>query len=94
MDECLGPENPCSQYATCTNTEGSATCECKKGFEGDGYECKDINECELGDHTCAPLGGQCFNKPGGFGCKCAAGFVGNGWKCNGKHIWTPWWETF
>ena len=84
IDECTSPEhNPCSQYATCANTVGSVTCECKKGFVGDGFTCTDINECELGDHTCAPLGGQCFNKPGGFGCRCAPGFVGNGWKCNG-----------
>ena len=87
IDECTSPEhNPCSQYATCANTVGSVTCECKKGFVGDGFTCTDINECELGDHTCAPLGGQCFNKPGGFGCRCAPGFVGNGWKCNGTCV--------
>ncbi|CAG5108086.1 Oidioi.mRNA.OKI2018_I69.chr1.g3626.t2.cds [Oikopleura dioica] len=80
VDECV-QDNPCSDNAICTNTVGSVTCECKKGFEGDGFTCKDINECETGDHNCTPLGGKCWNKPGGYGCMCIDGFKGNGWKC-------------
>merc|ERR1711988_1945348 len=29
----------CHADATCTNTEGSFTCECKEGFTGTGYSC-------------------------------------------------------
>ena len=39
VDECV-QDNPCSDNAICTNTVGSVTCECKKGFEGDGFTCK------------------------------------------------------
>lgn len=80
-DECLSDDNPCSPHATCANTVGSVTCECKKGFVGDGFECIDINECESGEHSCAALGGYCINRPGGYSCKCKEGFVGSGWKC-------------
>ena len=31
LNECESPEeNPCSKHATCTNTIGSVTCQCKK----------------------------------------------------------------
>lgn len=30
----------CHQNATCTNTEGSFTCACNKGFQGDGRSCQ------------------------------------------------------
>ncbi|KAJ7391864.1 hypothetical protein OS493_016154 [Desmophyllum pertusum] len=32
---------PCHETADCINTDGSFTCRCKKGFEGDG-----VNECK------------------------------------------------
>lgn len=37
IDECTG--SPCSEHATCENTEGSFTCTCNEGFTGDGLEC-------------------------------------------------------
>jgi hypothetical protein len=27
----------CHQYANCTNTDGNYSCECLRGFTGDGY---------------------------------------------------------
>ena len=38
-DECASP-NECDPNATCTNTEGSYVCRCKKGFTGDGKNCE------------------------------------------------------
>ena len=32
--------NNCSINALCTNTEGSHICRCRKGYEGDGRNCK------------------------------------------------------
>ena len=35
-NECtLAADNDCVDDADCTNTEGSYTCKCKDGFEGD-----------------------------------------------------------
>ena len=38
IDECSS-ENECHVNATCTNTIGSYSCMCKKGYEGDGTNC-------------------------------------------------------
>ena len=35
----------CHNDATCTNTDGSFTCSCKIGYEGDGQTCRAKNEC-------------------------------------------------
>ena len=38
----------CSSHGFCRDNDGSYECQCLDGFEGDGYECSDIDECELG----------------------------------------------
>ena len=38
MNECLG-DNDCHTFADCTNTNGSYTCKCKQGYQGNGKEC-------------------------------------------------------
>jgi hypothetical protein len=40
-DECMNSdvERSCDLQATCTNTPGSFTCQCKEGFTGDGFQC-------------------------------------------------------
>ena len=41
LNECAGDNNnDCHTQATCTNTAGSYTCECKPGFAGDGKKCE------------------------------------------------------
>ena len=47
VDECASPDtNDCHIDASCNNTEGSYTCRCLDGFEGDGKACtgKPYNE--------------------------------------------------
>jgi len=39
VDECETNTANCSTNATCTNTEPGFTCECKPGYEGDGFTC-------------------------------------------------------
>lgn len=42
-NECVTGEHTCDKrlnFSTCTNTNGSFTCECNKGFEGNGHICK------------------------------------------------------
>eukprot|EP01132_Coremiostelium_polycephalum_P001955 gene1955-2392_t len=72
--------NECSNSKPCTlensecitTSEGSSKCVCKKGFEMDGEtkQCKDINECEKGTHSCVEGTTTCVNTPGSFQCQC------------------------
>ena len=39
LDECLNDTDICDEHANCANTDGSYTCECDKGYTGDGYNC-------------------------------------------------------
>uniref|UniRef100_A0A0G4F815 EGF-like domain-containing protein n=1 Tax=Chromera velia CCMP2878 TaxID=1169474 RepID=A0A0G4F815_9ALVE len=39
LDECAAGVHNCDSQATCTNTEGSFTCACTGGLEGDGAAC-------------------------------------------------------
>ena len=49
VDECAKPsdnttiKNNCHANATCTNTPGGFTCECKTGYAGDGTTCSGNN---------------------------------------------------
>ena len=43
-----------------------------KGYDGDGFSCSDINECETGDHEC-DLNADCINTEGSYTCKCSQG---------------------
>ena len=47
IDECSSSdESKCSKNATCINNHGSYKCRCRKGFDGDGFNCQGI-ECHL-----------------------------------------------
>ena len=39
IDECLEALHDCSQHAVCINVDGSYTCECVFGYEGNGVNC-------------------------------------------------------
>eukprot|EP01134_Creolimax_fragrantissima_P005780 CFRG5780T1 len=39
--------NPCHVNATCTNTGNHVVCICNKGYQGDGFQCDDIDECSI-----------------------------------------------
>lgn len=40
IDECSADSTPCDESADCTNSEGSYSCTCKQGFDGDGTVCE------------------------------------------------------
>ncbi|MCK6518811.1 hypothetical protein L6R46_27600 [Myxococcota bacterium] len=44
IDECADGTNNCAAEASCTNTEGSFSCECPSDMFGDGLECRPIWE--------------------------------------------------
>ncbi|QQP51302.1 Uncharacterized protein FKW44_012624, partial [Caligus rogercresseyi] len=71
VDECsLGLDN-CHGNATCRNLPGSFSCECKRGFLGDG-----VSECS---RTCYEdcVQGDCVQlSPEDFQCECHLGWTG------------------
>eukprot|EP00026_Physarum_polycephalum_P016787 Phypoly_transcript_17788.p1 GENE.Phypoly_transcript_17788~~Phypoly_transcript_17788.p1 ORF type:complete len:145 (+),score=10.01 Phypoly_transcript_17788:105-539(+) len=70
----------CNTFATCNYTGEAYLCVCKKGFSGDGYNCEDINECEVVIPPC-DKNATCINTIGTFKCVCSDGFHGNGFTC-------------
>ena len=80
--------NFCHHYANCVNTGGSYTCECKTGFQGDGWlllpsgdiatGCVDINEC---NESPCDANAQCANSIGSYTCTCCNGYSGDGHTC-------------
>lgn len=80
--------NKCAfNSSECQNTNGSFKCSCLRGYYGDGFDCFDINECELNEigkfRTNCPLNSICINFPGGFKCECLNGFQSVNNQCIG-----------
>ena len=85
VDECTdhgtnyAAKNRCSDNASCTNNDGSYSCECNAGYEDlgahsewglfmSGVNCADIDECSMENdchHTAI-----CTNEPGDYTCEC------------------------
>ncbi|XP_076807193.1 uncharacterized protein LOC143450508 [Clavelina lepadiformis] len=77
VDECLHSNN-CHANASCLNMIGSFSCECHHGFSGDGFSCKNIDECL--SLPCSDSA-NCTDTAGSFTCACNSGFSGNGFSC-------------
>lgn len=71
----------CAKDAQCQNNAGGYTCECNKGYSGNGFECKNINECKEGTDYCSAEA-ICRDLPGSFKCQCKDGFTGDGVTCS------------
>eukprot|EP00731_Ephydatia_muelleri_P037026 Em0380g6a len=80
VNECNG-NNSCGMNANCTNTIGSYQCSCLVGFEGDGVNCSNINECGRGTNGCSK-NATCHDTIGSYTCSCNPGFSGDGFNCN------------
>lgn len=48
IDECTTATHNCHGIAHCYNNDGSFTCECREGYNGDGLLCESIGECSIG----------------------------------------------
>ncbi|XP_035678059.1 uromodulin-like isoform X1 [Branchiostoma floridae] len=91
VDECADGTDNCHAQATCTNTDGSFTCDCTEGYSGNGVNCTDVDECADGTHNCHAQA-TCTNTDGSFICECTNGYGGDGVTCadidecaNGTH---------
>ncbi|CAH3173282.1 unnamed protein product [Porites evermanni] len=88
VDECKTDFKSCHQKALCHNTQGSFTCSCKPGYNGDGYKCtgkilwkkfniyyhSDADECLNNSHNCSE-NATCTNTEGSFNCSCTLGYI-------------------
>ena len=81
VDECLLGTASCDSNASCANIDGSFTCSCNSGFDGDGTTCNDLDECTLGTSSCS-TNADCTNTVGSFSCACRTGFSGDGSICS------------
>ena len=70
----------CSANASCeVDANGQRACVCADGYEGDGLDCRDIDECA--DPNSCPIRASCTNFEGGFECDCPGGFQRVGDAC-------------
>lgn len=76
-DPCLTNNGGCSTNALCINNAGTAVCQCRSGYSGDGLVCNDINECQTNNGGCS-VNATCTNSPGSFSCTCVPGYRGPG----------------
>ncbi|CAI5451474.1 unnamed protein product [Caenorhabditis angaria] len=65
---------PCSTDGYCADIGYGYSCECQKGYRGDGYTCNDINECVETPGICGH--GTCKNLPGTYQCICDKFYAG------------------
>jgi hypothetical protein len=81
VDECGVGISTCSEHAACNNTLGGYDCACNAGYEGDGFECSDFDECESQDSNNCSEQANCLNMIGSYDCACKSGWLGDGVDC-------------
>ncbi|KAG9434715.1 protein kinase C-binding protein NELL1 [Apis mellifera carnica] len=67
----------CHANASCLNLQTTYACHCDIGFQGDGHNCHDIDECKQqggseGHHCNANT--KCVNVNGSYTCECLPGY--------------------
>ncbi|CAK8690686.1 unnamed protein product [Clavelina lepadiformis] len=64
------------------STDDSGKCTCRRGFQGDGFLCIDVDECKnQGLNLCHQQHAICTNTVGSYKCRCLDGFRGDGFSC-------------
>lgn len=70
----------CDDNAACVEPGSAQPCQCRSGYQGDGFTCADIDECALGVDDCG-ANANCTNTGGAFSCACDPGYYGDGIIC-------------
>ncbi|XP_030687196.1 signal peptide, CUB and EGF-like domain-containing protein 2 isoform X4 [Globicephala melas] len=73
VDECAQGLDDCHTNALCQNTPTSYKCSCRPGYQGEGRQCEDIDECE--NELNGGCVHDCLNIPGNYRCTCFDGFM-------------------
>jgi len=76
VDECTRGLDDCDEHAFCINELEGYSCECERGYEGDGRRCRDVDECESSELRCGEHA-LCVFVPGISECRCELGYEGN-----------------
>ncbi|KAL5015893.1 hypothetical protein ScPMuIL_005482 [Solemya velum] len=50
-------------------------CECWDGYQENGDQCDDIDECDVKDHHARPCSQKCVNLKGSYKCMCMTGYT-------------------
>ncbi|XP_073790160.1 nidogen-2 isoform X1 [Danio rerio] len=74
LNPCLTGKHHCDPMALCLPGDGTQyLCQCAMGYQGDGQNCYDVDECAEGLSSCGPHS-DCVNMPGGHHCHCQSGY--------------------
>ncbi|RLW00187.1 hypothetical protein DV515_00009195 [Chloebia gouldiae] len=73
----------CHAHADCQLSDGTVSCVCKPGYEGDGLSCSKVDPCAVLNPGGCNINAECVQTgPGEHRCVCQAGWTGDGRVCS------------